>query len=125
MKKNDFFKQYHYDHELNAKLKQRQKTFVRYFKKTLIFNVLIAIIPLLFGKFGLAALLFVRMWFIFWFCGAIYCVTEVYLLLRPRCKKCRKRMLKKYISTGYGGEEQLYLYCPACRIYVDTDIRRG
>lgn len=126
MKKDDFFKQYHYDYELNAKFKQRQKNFTRYFKMTNVFSVLAAVIPLLLGKFELAFFVFASLEIVFWLggaIGAIYVFTG--MLRRPRCKNCGKRMLKKYIFTGYGGEEQLHFHCPGCKIYVDTNIRKN
>ena len=122
MKKDDFFFQYQYDHELSARLKNRQERMWHYWKKILIFSVAAFAIPLLFGKIDLSAIIFLIAFVVFLLCATVYIFTQT--MIRPPCKKCGKRMLKKYISTGCGGEEQLYFYCPDCRIYSDAHISR-
>ena len=118
MKKDDFFFQYQYDYELDARLKNRQERMWHYWKKVLIFSVAAFVIPLLFGKIDLSAIIFLIAFFVFLLCATVDIFTQT--MIRPRCKKCGKRMLKKYISTGCAGEEQLYFYCPDCRIYSDA-----
>ena len=49
MKKDDFFFQYKYDYDLDARLKNRQELMWHYWKKILIFSVAAFVIPLLFG----------------------------------------------------------------------------
>ena len=122
MKKDDFFSQYQYEHELDARLKNRQERMWLYGKKVLIFSIAAVIIPLFFGKKSLSAILFLIA-FIF---SLLYAGVYVFwaAMIRPRCKKCGKRMLKKYIATGCGGEEQLYFHCPDCRIYSEAYISR-
>ena len=120
MKKDDFFSQYQYDHELGAKLKNRQERMLHYWKIVLIFSVAALVIPLFFGKIDLSAIIFLIAFVVFLLCAAVYIFAQT--MIRPRCKKCGKRMLKKYIFTGYGGENQLYFHCPDCRIYSDTNI---
>lgn len=120
MKKDDFFFQYQYDHELSARLKNRQDRMWHYWKKILIFSVAAFVIPLLFGKIDLSAIIFLIGFGIFVLCATVYIFTQT--MIHPRCKNCGKRMLKKYISTRCNGEEQLYFYCPDCRIYSDAHI---
>ena len=122
MKKDDFFSQYQYDHELGARLKNRQERMWHYWKKVLIFCVAAFAIPLFFGKIDLSAIIFLIAFVVFLLCATVYIFTQT--MIRPRCKKCGKRMLKKYISTGCNGEEQLYFHCPDCRIYSDAYFRR-
>ena len=93
-----------------------------YWKKILIFSVAAFAIPLLFGKIDLSAIIFLIAFVVFLLCATVYIFTQT--MIRPRCKKCGKRMLKKYISTGCNGIEQLYFYCPDCRIYSDAHISR-
>ena len=120
MKKDDFFSQYQYDYELSARLKNRQERMWHYWKKVLIFSVAAFAIPLLFGKIDLSAIIFLIAFVVFLLCATVDIFTQT--MIRPRCKKCGKRMLKKYIFTGYGGENQLYFHCPNCRIYSDTNV---
>ena len=120
MKKDDFFFQYQYDHELDARLKKQQEWMLHHWNKVLIFSVAAFAIPLFFGKIDLSAIIFLIGFGIFVLCAAIYIFTQT--MIRPCCKKCGKRMLKKYISTSCNGEEQLYFYCPYCRIYSDAHI---
>ena len=122
MKKDDFFFHYQYDYELDARLKNRQERMWHYWKKVLIFSVAAFVIPLFFGKIDLSAIIFLIVFGIFVSCAAVYIFTQT--MIRPRCKKCGKRMLKKYISTSCNGEEQLYFYCPDCRIYSDAYTSR-
>ena len=122
MKKDDFFFQYKYDYELSARLKNRQERMWHYWKKVLLFSVAAFAIPLLFGKIDLSAIIFLIAFVVFLLCATVDIFTQT--MIRPRCKKCGKRMLKKYISTGCNGEEQLYFYCPDCRIYSDAYFRR-
>ena len=122
MKKDDFFFQYQYDYELGARLKNRQERMWHYWKIALIFSVAAFVIPLLFGKIDLSAIIFLIAFVVFLLCAAVYIFTQT--MIHPRCRKCGKRMLKKYISTSYNGEEQLYFYCPDCRIYSDAYFRR-
>ena len=122
MKKDDFFFQYQYDYELDARLKNRQERMWHYWKKVLIFSVAAFAIPLFFGKIDLSAIIFLIAFVVFLLCATVYIFTHT--MIRPRCKKCGKRMLKKYISTGCGDEEQLYFHCPDCRIYSDAHISR-
>ena len=110
MKKDDFFFQYQYDYELDARLKNRQERMWHYWKKILIFSVAAFVIPLFFGKIDLSAIIFLIAFVVFLLCATVYIFTQT--MIHPRCKKCGKRMLKKYISTGCNGEEQLYFYCP-------------
>ena len=119
MKKDDFFFQYQYDNELSARLKNRQAWLQHYWKFLLIFSVAALIIPFFFDKIKLSAIIFLIAFVVSLLCAAVYIFA--YTMIRPRCKKCRKRMLKKHIFTGYGGEEQLYFHCPDCRIYSDTN----
>ena len=118
MKKDDFFSQHQYDYELDARLKNRQERMLHHWNKVLIFSVAAFAIPLFFGKIDLSAIIFLIGFGIFVLCAAIYIFTQT--MIRPCCKKCGKRMLKKYISTGYG--EKLYFHCPDCRIYSDAHI---
>ena len=122
MKKDDFFFQYQYDHELDARLKNRQARMLHYWKIVLIFSVAAFVIPLFFGKIDLSAIIFLIAFVVFLLCATVYIFTQT--MIHPRCKKCGKRMLKKYISTGCNGEEQLYFHCPDCRIYSDAYFRR-
>ncbi len=122
MKKDDFFFQYQYDHELMTRLKNRQEWMLHHWKILLIFSVIAFIIPLFFGKIKLSAIIFLIAFIVFLLCAAVYIFAQT--MIRPYCKKCGKRMLKKYISTGCNGEEQLYFYCPDCRIYSDAHISR-
>ena len=122
MKKDDFFFQYQYDYELDARLKNRQERMWHYWKKVLIFSVAAFAIPLFFGKIDLSAIIFLIAFVVFLLCATVDIFTQT--MIRPCCKKCGKRMLKKYISTGCNGEEQLYFYCPDCRIYSDAHISR-
>ena len=121
MKKDDFFFHYQYDHELSARLKNRRVRLLHYWKILLIFSAAALAIPLLFGKIDLSAIIFLIVFVIFLFCAAVYIFTHT--MIRLRCKKCGKIMLKKYILYGYG-EEQLYFHCPDCRIYSDAYTRR-
>ena len=120
MKKDDFFFQYQYDYELDARLKNRQERMLHSWEKVLIFSVAAFVIPLFFGKISLSAIIFLIAFIVFLLCATVYIFAHT--MIRPRCKKCGKRMLKKYISTGCAGEEQLYFYCPDCRIYSDAHI---
>ena len=122
MKKDDFFFQYQYDHELDARLKNRQERMWHYWKKVLIFSVAAFVIPLFFGKIDLSAIIFLIAFVVLLLCATVDIFTQT--MIWPCCKKCGKRMLKKYISTGCNGEEQLYFYCPDCRIYSDAYTRR-
>ncbi len=122
MKKDDVFFQYKYDYELDARLKNRQERMWHYWKKVLIFSVLAFVIPLFFGKIDLSAIIFLIAFVVFLLCATVDIFTQT--MIRPRCRKCGKRMLKKYISTSFNGEEQLYFYCPDCRIYSDAHFRR-
>ena len=123
MKKDDFFSQYQYDHELDFRIRKRQKCILRYWKLALIFSVTAFAIPLLFGKIYLSAIIFLIEFIVFLLCAAVYIFAKT--MIRPRCKKCGKRMLKKYVSIGCSGEEQLYFYCPTCRIYSDAYTNSG
>ena len=120
MKKDDFFFQYKYDYELSARLKKRHGWMPHHWKKILIFCVAAFVISLFFGKIDLSAIIFLIAFVVFLLCAAVYIFAQT--MIRPCCKKCGKRMLKKYISTGCNGEEQLYFYCPDCRIYSDAYI---
>ena len=122
MKKDDFFFQYQYDHELSTRLKNRQGGMRHYWKMLLIFNVAAFVISLFYGKIYLSAIIFLIAFVVSLLCAAVY--TFAHTMIRPRCKKCGKRMLKKHIFTGYGGEEQLYFHCPDCRIYSDAYTSR-
>ena len=120
MKKDDFFFQYQYDYELDARLKKRQEWMLHHWNKVLIFSVAAFAIPLFFGKIDLSAIIFLIAFVVFLLCAAVYIFAQT---MPPRCKKCGKRMLKKYIPSG-GGEEQLYLHCSDCRIYSDAYTSR-
>ena len=122
MKKDDFFSQYQYDHELDARLKKRQEWMLHHWNKVLIFSVAAFVIPLFFGKIDLSAIIFLIAFVVFLLFATVYIFTQT--MIRPCCKKCGKRMLKKYISTGCGGEEKLYFHCPDCRIYSYAHISR-
>ena len=122
MKKDDFFSQYQYDYELGARLKNRQARLLHYWKIVLIFSVAAFAIPLFFGKIDLSAIIFLIVFGIFVSCATVYIFTQT--MIHPCCKKCGKRMLKKYVFTGYGGENQLYFHCPDYRIYSDAYTSR-
>ena len=122
MKKDDFFSQYQYEHELDARLKNRQERMWLHWKKVLIFSIAAVIIPLFFGKKSLSAIIFLIAFIFSLLYAGVYAFGAT--MIRPRCKKCGKRMFKKYVATGCGSEEQLYFHCPDCRIYSEAYISR-
>ena len=93
MKKDDFFFQYQYDHELSARLKNRQERMLHSWNKVLIFSVAAFVIPLFFSKIDLSAIIFLIAFVVFLLCATVYIFTQT--MIRPCCKKCGKRMLKK------------------------------
>ena len=119
MKKDDFFFQYQYDYELDARLKNRQERMWHYWKKVLIFSVTAFVIPLFFGKIDLSAIIFLIAFVFFLLCATVYIFTQT--MIRPCCKKCGKRMLKNtYLPVAMAKSNFIFIAPIAVFIQMHT-----